>query len=123
MQQVHHFHPELRHATKPTYVASYVFPLLFVVYEVYRVGYWIAMHGVDFSNFNSMGYEYLLMLAMFAVQVVAEGAFLAAAWLGRHPDLEHRLTNLAMGLVCSLIVLGFDYGLQVAFRNAATALG
>jgi hypothetical protein len=69
-----------------------------------------------------MGYEYLLMIAMFAVQVVAEAAFLAVAWLGRHPDLEHRLTNLAMGLLCSLIVLGFDYGLQTAFRSTATSL-
>lgn len=115
MQRIHHFHPELRHATTPTYVASYLFPLIFVVYEVYRVGYWIAMYGVDFSNFKQMGYEYLLMLAMFAVQVVAEAGFLAIAWLNRHPDLEHRLTNLSLGLFCSLVVLAFDYGLQVAF--------
>lgn len=115
MQQTHRFHPELRHATAPTYVASYLFPLLFVVYEFYRVGYWIALHGVDFSNFNQMGYEFLLMLAMFAVQVLAECAFLAIAWFGRHPDLEHRLTNLALGIFCSLLVLAFDYGLQIAF--------
>lgn len=115
MQQTHRFHPELRHATAPTYVVSYVFPLLLVVYEVYRVGYWIALHGVDFSNFKQMGYEFLLMLALFAVQVVAESAFLAIAWLSGRPDLEHRLTNLALGVFGSLLVLAFDYGLQIAF--------
>ncbi len=30
MQAVQHFHLELRHATVPTYVVSYLFPLLLV---------------------------------------------------------------------------------------------
>ena len=115
MEQIHRFHPELRHATAQTYIASYVFPLLFVIYEVYRVGYWIARYGMDFTNFKHMGYEYLLMLAMFGVQFVVEALFLAIAWLSRHADFRHRLTNLALGLFCSFVVLAFDYLLQVAF--------
>jgi hypothetical protein len=115
MEHAHHFHPELQHATKPTYIVSYLFPLLFVIYEIYRVGSWIAAFGMNFTNFNQMGYEYLLMLAMFGAQIAVETLFLIVAWLYRHADFEHRLTNLTLGLLCSCAVLGFDYLLQVAF--------
>jgi hypothetical protein len=109
MQHAHPFHPELRHATFPTYFASYAFPALIVIYEIYRVGYWVAHHGMNFITFNQAGFEYVLMLAVFAVQVAVEVLFLGFAWMSRHPDLGHRLTNLALGLVCSGAVLGFDY--------------
>jgi hypothetical protein len=115
MDLTHRFHPELRHATAPTYVASYVFPLLLLTYEAYRVGYWIAAYGMNFTNFKQMGYEYLLMLAMFGVQIVMEALFLGIAWLRHHADLGHRLANLSLGLLCSFGVLAFDYLLQVAF--------
>lgn len=115
MEDTRHFHFELRHATKPTYVASYFFPILFVIYEVYRVGSWIIAFGPNFANFKQMGYEYTLMLAVFSVQVVVEAFFLIVALLYRHADFEHRLTNLALGLLCSFAVLAFDYWLQFAF--------
>lgn len=114
MNHVHRFHPELRHATAPTYVASYAFPLLFLLYEFYRVGYWIAVHGMDFTNFRQMGYEYLLMLAVFAVQIVVEAIFLGIAWVRHQADLGHRVANLSLGLLCTFAVLAFDYLLQVA---------
>ena len=38
MQAAHHFHLELRQATMPTYVASYLFPVVLLVYEAHRVG-------------------------------------------------------------------------------------
>jgi hypothetical protein len=41
MQAIHHFRLDLRHATMPTYVASYLFPFLLFVYETHRVGRWI----------------------------------------------------------------------------------
>ncbi len=109
MQTHHAFHPELRHATVPTYVVSYLFPVLIVVYEIYRVGYWVAQRGMNFFGFNQTGYEYVLMLAFFAVQVVVSVVFLAFVWSTRHPDLEHRLTNLALGFGCSAAVLAYDY--------------
>ncbi len=115
MQQSHPFRPELRHATVPTYVASYIFPLLLFVYEVYRVGYWLANFGADFTDYKQTGYDFGLMLALFVVQVVTELAFLGIAWLSRHADLEHRLTNLGLGLFASVAVLAFDYLLQIAF--------
>jgi len=115
MDHAHHFHFELRHATKPTYVVSYLFPIMFVIYEAYRVTYWILLYGMHFANFNQMGYDYLLMLAMFGVQIVVEAVFFVGAWLSRHRDLEHRLSNLTLGLFCSFVVLAFDYLLQVAF--------
>lgn len=115
MQIAHPFHLELRHATIPTYIVSYVFPVLFVLYEIYRVGAWIAMQGFHFAAFKEMGYEYLLMLTVFAIQLAVQAAFLAWTWLGRHPDLEHRLGNLTLGLLVSAGVLAFDYALQVAF--------
>jgi hypothetical protein len=115
MQQINRRHSAWRETAAATYLGSYVFPLLFVVYEVYRVGYWIALHGVDFDGFGRTGYESKLMLAIFAAQLLAEGAFLAAAWLTRQPELMRRLTNLSFGLLCSLFVLGFDYLLQIAF--------
>jgi hypothetical protein len=55
------------------------------------------------------------MLTVFAIQLAVQAAFLAWTWLGRHPDLEHRLGNLTLGLVASAAVLAFDYALQVAF--------
>jgi hypothetical protein len=99
----------------PTYLASYLFPLLLVAYEVYRVGYWMASHGIDFSEFGDGGWGFRLMLAVFAVQVVAEGVFLAAAWISRQSDLEQRFTTLSLGVFSSLLVLAFDFGLQIAF--------
>ena len=115
MQNRHAFRPGLRHATMPTYIASYIFPALIVLYEIYRVGYWVAEHGMNFASFSQTGFEFTLMLAVFGVQVVIGTLFLAFAWLGRHPDLGHRLTNLALGVACSGAVLAFDYfGLQGA---------
>jgi hypothetical protein len=99
----------------PTYLASYLFPLLLVAYEVYRVGFWLASHGIDFTDFGDEGWAFPLMLAVFAVQVVAEGIFLAVAWIGRQPDLDQRFTTLSLGLFSSLLVLAFDFGLQIAF--------
>jgi len=115
MQQTRRSHSALQQTAAPTYFGSYVFPLLFVAYEVYRVGYWIALRGIDFDGFGRAGYESALMLAIFAVQLLAEGLFLAAAWLTRQPNLKRRLTNLSFGLSCSLFVLGFDYLLRTAF--------
>lgn len=109
MQSNHAFHPELRHATVPTYVVSYLFTALIVIYEIYRVGYWVSQHGMNFVAFGQTGYEYALMLAVFAVQVVVDVLFLALVWSTRHPDFEHRLTNLALGLACSAAVLAYDY--------------
>lgn len=103
---------ELRHATMPTYVASYVFPALLLLYEVWRVGSWIAVHGMNFANFNSMGYEYVMMLAWSGLQVALEILFLVTAALSRHRDLGHRLANLLCGIFCSGVVLLFDLGLQ-----------
>ncbi|RKP45975.1 hypothetical protein [Trinickia fusca] len=115
MQHIHRLHPEWRHATAPTYIASYIFPLLLLAYEVYRLGSWIALQGTDFKNYSQTGYEFTMMLATFIVQVAAEGVFLAIAWVGRDPDLEQRLANVSLGVLCSFLVLAFDYLLQVAF--------
>lgn len=112
MQPICHFQPEFRHATRPTDVVSYLFPALFVIYEVYRVSYWIAQHGLNFSGFKEMGYEFTLMLAVFLIQLAVEIVFLVLAWVRQHLDVEHRLANPAFGLVCSIVVLAFDYGLQ-----------
>jgi hypothetical protein len=109
-----HFHMELRHATVPVYVASYLFPLLLLAYELWRVGSWVAVHGFNFTDFNSMGYEFALMIAVFVMQVVVEIAFLAAAWLTKHRDVGHQLSNLMLGIFCSVVVLGFDLALQYA---------
>ncbi|KAB0657411.1 hypothetical protein LGM71_04945 [Burkholderia sp. AU33545] len=114
MQAIHHFHLELRHASVPTYVASYVFPILLLAYEVLRVGRSVAEYGVNFSNFRFMGYEFLLMLVFVALQVVFEGVFLIGAWISRHHDFEHRVGNVLAGLGCSLVVIGFDLALQYA---------
>ena len=114
MQPTRHFHMELKHATMPTYVASYIFPLLLLAYELWRVGSWVAVHGFNFADFNSMGYEFALMLAVFMIQVVVELAFLAGAWLSKHHDFEHRVGNLLLGVFCSVVVLGFDLALQYA---------
>lgn len=102
-------------ASAPTYLASYVFPVLLVVFEVYRVGYWMASQGVDFSGFGEIGHESSLMLAVFAIQLVAESVFLAAAWVVRQSGIEHRFTTVFLGLCSSLLVLAFDYGLRIAF--------
>lgn len=45
MQAVHHFRLELRQATMPMYVASYLFPFLKFVYKTHRVGRWIFDYG------------------------------------------------------------------------------
>ena len=65
MQVTRHLNMELRHATMPTYVASYLFPLLLLAYEAWRVGSWVAVNGFNFMNFKSMGYEFALMIAVF----------------------------------------------------------
>jgi len=82
---------------------------LIAIYEIYRVGYWVSQQGMNFVAFSQTGYEYALMLAMFAVQVVIALLFMALVWSTHHPDFEHRLTNLALGLACSGAVLAFDY--------------
>ncbi|KIP14685.1 hypothetical protein WI77_30745 [Burkholderia ubonensis] len=115
MRTGHHFLPELRHATVPTYFVSYLFPLLLAIYEVYRVAYWVDNHGWRFSELSQAGYEFTLMLAVFALQVILDTSFFIIAWAGRHPDAQHRLGNMAFGIVCSSLVLGFDVMLQVAF--------
>jgi hypothetical protein len=38
MQAARHFHLELRHASVPTYVASYLFPILLLAYEMQSGG-------------------------------------------------------------------------------------
>jgi hypothetical protein len=110
LQHPHHF--ELRHATMPTYIASYLFPAALLLYEIYRVGSWVSVHGMNFTNFNSMGYEYVLMLAWFGLQVGVEIVFLVGAALSRNHDFGHRIANLLCGMFCSAIVLLFDFGLQ-----------
>jgi hypothetical protein len=113
MHTHHAFHPELRHATAPTYVVSYLFPALIAIYEIYRVGYWVSHHGMNFVTFGQAGYEYVLMLGMLAVQIFFNVVFMTFVWSRHHPDFEHRLTNLALGLACSVAVLAYDYfGLQ-----------
>jgi hypothetical protein len=114
MQTVQHFHLELRHATVPTYVVSYLFPILLFVYEAHRVGRWIFDNGLHFSNYRFMGYEYLLMLVFVALQIIVEILFLLGAWLGRHHDFEHRMANALAGVGCSVGILIFDLALQYA---------
>jgi hypothetical protein len=110
----HHFHLELRHATVPTYVTSYLFPILLLAYEVYRVSYWVVHYGFNFTNFRSGGYEFLLMLAFVGLQIFVEIVFLASAAVTRHPDLKHRVANILAGIACSFVVIGLDLALQYA---------
>ncbi|CAE6826571.1 MULTISPECIES: hypothetical protein [Paraburkholderia] len=112
METTRHFHLELRHASVPTYVASYLFPILLLAYEVHRVGRWIFDYGMHFANFRFMGYEFLLMLVFVALQVVFEGVFLIGAWMSRDHDFEHRVANVLAGLCCSLVIICFDLALQ-----------
>ncbi|AOI61601.1 MULTISPECIES: hypothetical protein [Burkholderia cepacia complex] len=114
MQTGHHFLPEFRHATLPTYFVSYVFPLLLAGYEVYRIGYWVSRHGWNFAQLPQAGYEFTLMLFVFALQVILDGLFFITAWAGKHPDVEHRLANMALGVLCSALVIAFDVVLQIA---------
>jgi hypothetical protein len=114
MPAMHHFRLELQHATMPTYVASYLFPCLLFVYEMHRVGRWIFDNGLHFANYRFMGYEYLLMLAFVALQIVVEAIFILGAWLGRHRDFEHRIANVLAGAGCSAGILIFDLALQYA---------
>ncbi|MFM0511665.1 hypothetical protein [Paraburkholderia sp. RL17-373-BIF-A] len=114
MQATRYFHLKLRHANVPTYIASYVFPILLLAYEVHRVGRWILDYGMNFANFRFMAYEFLLMLAFVALQVVFEGIFLMGAWMSRNHDFEQRIANVLAGLGCSLVVIGFDLALQYA---------
>jgi hypothetical protein len=86
MQAMHYFRLELRHATMPMYVASYLFLFLLFVYETHRVGRWIFDYGTNFSNYKFMGYEYLLMLVFVALQIIVEVAFPLEAWFGPHHD-------------------------------------
>jgi hypothetical protein len=112
MAHAHHFHPELRHATIPTYLVSYGFPMLLAIYEIYRVAYWISQQGFHLYGFNQMGYEFVIMLAFFALQLAVGSVFLAAAAAGPRPDLRHRVANVGLGLLCSAAVLIFDFLLQ-----------
>ncbi|CAH2802768.1 MAG: hypothetical protein CBARDMAM_4580 [uncultured Caballeronia sp.] len=114
MQTTRYFHMELRHATLPTYVFSYLFPLMLLAYELWRVGSWGAVRGFKFTDFSSMGYEFALMLAVFAMQIIVEIAFMAAAMLTKHHDVAHRAANLLLGVFYSAVVLGFDLALQYA---------
>jgi len=113
MQLTLQFHPQLRHATVPTYVASYFFPMLILVYEVYRIAYWLINYGPNFAIFKEMGYEFILMVGLFATQVAVEFVFLFLAWAGGRPDFEHRLTNVILGFFLSMVVLAFDFTLQM----------
>jgi hypothetical protein len=114
MQNAHHVHLELRHASVPTYVASYLFPIVLILYEVYRVGRWIHDFGLNFTHFHDMGYEFLLMLAFVALQIVVEIVFLIGAAATRHPDYAHRVANVLAGIGCSLAVIALDLALQYA---------
>jgi hypothetical protein len=104
---------ELRHATTSTYIASYLFPVILLAYEIYRVSMWVADYGMNFRGYISMGYEFALMLAIFLLQVGSEVVFLLGAAFVRHHDFGHRIANLVTGILCSAIVLIFDFGLQV----------
>lgn len=112
MAHAHHFHPELRHATVPTYLMSYGFPLLLALYEIFRLVDWISRRGFSFYGFNQMGYDFTIMLAIFALQIITQSVFLIAAAAGPRPDLNHRTANLGLGLLCSATVLMFDLLLQ-----------
>jgi hypothetical protein len=115
MQGIHSFRHSAGHAAVPTYGASYLFPLGFLASEVYRLGNWLALNGTDFTRYSAQSRQYALMLALFAVQALAEAAFVAIAWAGRHEHLMNRLTNVALGLALSSFILAFDYALQLAF--------
>src|SRR5260370_35468876 len=110
MQAIHHFRLELRHATMPTYVASYLFPFLLFVYETHRVGRWILDYGMNFSNYKFMGYEYLLVFV--ALQIIVEGAFPLGIWVGRHNDLSHPITKLQAGSGDTIGTPVFSFALQ-----------
>jgi len=112
MQLAPHLHPHVRHATMPTYVASYAFPLLLALYEVYRIAYWIVSFGPNLLVFKEMGYEFLLMLVLFAMQILVESAFLLFASVTGHPDFQHRIPNVVLGLLLSSAVLACDFALQ-----------
>lgn len=114
MQTGHHFLPEFRHATLPTYFVSYVFPLLLAGYGVYRISYWVSRHGWNFAQLPQAGYEFTLMLFVFALQVILDGLFFITAWSGKHPDVGHRLANMTLGVLCSAVVIAFDVALQIA---------
>jgi hypothetical protein len=114
MLAMHHFRLELRNATMPTYVASYLFPCLLFAYEMHRVGRWIFDNGLHFANYKFMGYEFLLMLAFVALQIIVETVFLLGVRLGQHHDYEHRIANVVAGVGCSIGILAFDLVLQYA---------
>ena len=115
MRAGHHFLPELRHATVPTYIVSYIFPLTLAAYEIYRVVYWVVHHGWRFAELSQAGFEFTLMLVIFAMQIIIDALFFVVAWIGKHPDIEHRLSNMTLGVLCSAAVLAFDVWLQLAF--------
>jgi hypothetical protein len=111
-----HFHLELRHATAPTYIVSYLFPALLFVYELLRVGQWIRDHGMQFAAYKQMGYEYLLMLLFVGLQIVVEAIFLLGAAMRKdHRDFEHRVPNVVLGIGCSIALLAIDLAIQLAF--------
>lgn len=114
MQATHHFNIELRHATVPTYVVSYLFPILLLLNEIHRVGRWIYDYGMHFSNFRYMGYEFLLMLVFVGGQAIVAVVFLIGASISRHHDFEHRVSNLLAGLSFSMVLIAFDLALQYA---------
>ncbi|WP_028219004.1 hypothetical protein [Paraburkholderia oxyphila] len=112
MARTHHFHPELRHATVPTYLVSYGFPLLLSLYEIFRLVDWVSRRGFSLYGFNQMGYDFTIMLAFFALQIITQSIFLISTVAGSRPDVGHRVANLGMGLLCSAAVLMFDLLLQ-----------
>lgn len=57
MQAMHYFRLELRHATMPMYIASYLFLFLLFVYETHRVGRWIFDYGTNVSSLAMGGID------------------------------------------------------------------
>ncbi|MFM0511685.1 hypothetical protein [Paraburkholderia sp. RL17-373-BIF-A] len=54
------------------------------------------------------------MFRIFGVQVVVGIAFLFVVWLRNRKDFPLRLSNLALGIVCSLAILMGNAVLQFA---------
>lgn len=113
MQITPNFDPHFSARHPPYLCASYFFPLLLAVYEVYRIAYWLVNYGLNLSVFKEMGYEFTLMLVLFATQIVVESCFLFLAWAGGHSDIGRRVPNIALGLLLSATVLACDFALQM----------
>ncbi|WP_236654971.1 hypothetical protein [Burkholderia pyrrocinia] len=74
----------------------------------------MSRRGWHFAQLPQAGYEFTLMLFLFVLQVILDGLFFISAWAGKHPDAEHWLANMALGVLCSGLVITFDAALQVA---------